>query len=1026
MMASNSDDNPEDETSMLVVCGGEIGVKKKNNHFCARTNFSLEVLGVFHGDTEGFVFKVKHAVAADGQEPKSWLVPVKTADTSKLGTFEHRLNERCKRSLWLLQSQSMKNAFPIYLHKLTNDYLKRASPDPTVYKVAEYIGKQPGDPPVWVLGESLQLSEDGLDVPVKDRYIWDVQKEPTNVVAFENVGPQDRTGGALRRLFLAMKDYFQPKVNWPASATLMGGLVMSLHYDLVVANKGKAPIVIASGPPAVGKTTALKACLSVVGRTKAADFSEAGAMQEAAKSSLPFGWDDPLVKMDLGKVAMKLFNQAGKMTINKKSTDSQPKSLPVVTANFNQCDTEAMTSRLAVISFVKSDQPHDVETEDVLSEALDKAKLDAPKAIASLIGLGKVFVKDDGQAALKEVENKLKSIFPPGSPRTTQVYSLPVWFTQKCLTIAGMEEEMDSIWEYMGTTVAQLLTDTRDRGPAEGNQQTAGESREEVLDAIETAVSKMNLREINMCIRLTTINWGRDRVICIYPEMLRTVTGDHRFHRDDLKRTTTITTRTVTFLSPDSPTPIFRQKGGKDTYGKSYQKKALIIHTSQAPKLAEALKERTAALQEGDARAASSRENTEGSTLQNKDESTPQNTESMPQNTDESLPQNTDESTPQNTNESMPQNTDESLPQNTDESTPQNTQSTLQNTDESLPQNTDESTPQNIDASMPQNTDESMPQNTQSTLQNTNESLPQNTDESTPQNTQSTLQNTDESLPQNTDKSTPQNIDASMPQNTDESMPQNTQSSLQNTEESLPQNTDESMPQNTQSTLLNTDESLPQNTDESTPQNTQSTLQNTDESLPQNTDKSTPQNIDASMPQNTDESMPQNTQSTLQNTDESLPQNTDKSTPQNIDASMPQNTDESMPQNTQSTLQNTDESLPQNTDESTPQNTQSTLQNTDESTAQNTQSSLQNTDESMPQNTDESTPQNTDESTPQNTDESTPQNTDESTPQNTDETTTQNTDEPSLDKDSCQATRKSTRKRKIPVKMAMWKKLKKN
>ncbi|KAI8490511.1 hypothetical protein Bbelb_317790 [Branchiostoma belcheri] len=154
-------------------------------------------------------------------------------------------------------------------------------------------------------------------------------------------------------------------------------------------------------------------------------------------------------------------------------------------------------------------------------------------------------------------------------------------------------------------------------------------------------------------------------------------------------------------------------------------------------------------LQNDDARAGPTRENTDESTREN---------------TNKSTRQNTDEPTRQNTNKSTRQNTDESTRQNTDEPTRENTnKSTRQNTDEPTRQNTDESTRQNTDESTRQNTDEP-------TRENTNKSTQENTDESTQENTdEPTRENTDEPTRENTDEPTQQNTDGPTRQNTDES-----------------------------------------------------------------------------------------------------------------------------------------------------------------------------------------------------------------------------------------------------------------
>ncbi|CAH1277650.1 Hypp9744, partial [Branchiostoma lanceolatum] len=90
-----------------------------------------------------------------------------------------------------------------------------------------------------------------------------------------------------------------------------------------------------------------------------------------------------------------------------------------------------VTSRLAVIPFIETDEIRAATRDNNLSDALEEAKAEAPRAIASLISLGKVFLQEDEHASLNDIETRLAAMFPPGLLRTAQAYSLVVWFTQE-------------------------------------------------------------------------------------------------------------------------------------------------------------------------------------------------------------------------------------------------------------------------------------------------------------------------------------------------------------------------------------------------------------------------------------------------------------------------------------------------------------------------------------------------------------------------------------------------------------------
>ncbi|XP_019618906.1 PREDICTED: uncharacterized protein LOC109465857 [Branchiostoma belcheri] len=255
---------------------------------------------------------------------------------------------------------------------------------------------------------------------------------------------------------------------------------------------------------------------------------------------------------------MKVFNKGGKRTHGTRC--KKPKSIPVVTANFQCCDTKAMTSRLTSLPFIPSNHPHDALTETTLALALEEARAEAPKAISSLIALGEEFLRNDDELSI--IEKRLETIFPPVALRTTQVYALPLWFTQKCLSMANLEEEMDHVWEYFATTVTQLVTQIHCLG-ATAPAAELQSSKAEVIDSIERAVQKMNLKQINMSIKIGSIKIQRQptKVVAINPDKLLALTGDRRFHRDELKRTVSTMTRPMNFLSEKRLTTILQKKG---------------------------------------------------------------------------------------------------------------------------------------------------------------------------------------------------------------------------------------------------------------------------------------------------------------------------------------------------------------------------------------------------------------------------------------------------------------------------------
>ncbi|KAI8491567.1 hypothetical protein Bbelb_307670 [Branchiostoma belcheri] len=410
----------------------------------------------------------------------------------------------------------------------------------------------------------------GVAVPAGNRYILDLRRNPKHLVSFSE--PQDHTGAVLRKLLQAMKDYFQEEVNWPASALMAGGTGMSLNYETVVDHNNKCPVIMAIGPPAAGKTTALRACLSLVGRTEVDDFSEAGALEESIASSLPFGWDDPQSMKKLGPVFIQLFNKAGKTSCRK---EAKPKSLPVVTSNFHRCDTEAQSSRCSFVSFRRTTNPHSVYKERELNAKLEEAKADAPRAIASLIRLGEVFCRDEEQARLNDIEQRLSTILQ-GGPRTAQVYALPMWFTEKLLAYAGMEAEMEAVWTYMEEVVSEVILantsiQSHTANMPENNDNTA------IIETVEAMVETMTLREINRSIRLleAEINSVRHTsVIAVHLPTFHKLTNIGISLAELEAGLRPVERKRTWFLHEDSETDIFTRSRGQDSIGKGQQKMA--------------------------------------------------------------------------------------------------------------------------------------------------------------------------------------------------------------------------------------------------------------------------------------------------------------------------------------------------------------------------------------------------------------------------------------------------------------------
>lgn len=152
----------------------------------------------------------------------------------------------------------------------------------------------------------------------------------------------------LKDLFTQLKECL--KHNFIPGLFVIAGAIMSFHYRQIVAMYGGCSVLVASGPAATGKTTAIKAGLSLFGCSNNNMFvkgTNRGFLERSSISTLPYGIDDPSQgfkgrskanQLDIAELAVDLFN--GSPTTNYSTGILVPLSLPLVATNFDS-DTQA-------------------------------------------------------------------------------------------------------------------------------------------------------------------------------------------------------------------------------------------------------------------------------------------------------------------------------------------------------------------------------------------------------------------------------------------------------------------------------------------------------------------------------------------------------------------------------------------------------------------------------------------------------------------------------------------------------------
>ena len=123
---------------------------------------------------------------------------------------------------------------------------------------------------------------------------------------------------------------------------MIGSSVMMFHFASICKKYGGCYIPVAIGDPETGKSTAIKAALSLSGAQESGYYvkgTNAFFLDQANVSTLPFGIDDPHVgkstgktnRLDLPELIVDLYNAA--KSANAVSGSEKPISAPLIASN---------------------------------------------------------------------------------------------------------------------------------------------------------------------------------------------------------------------------------------------------------------------------------------------------------------------------------------------------------------------------------------------------------------------------------------------------------------------------------------------------------------------------------------------------------------------------------------------------------------------------------------------------------------------------------------------------------------------
>lgn len=129
--------------------------------------------------------------------------------------------------------------------------------------------------------------------------------------------------------------------NFVPGLIVVAGAVMS---RTVIKKYQGCSVTVASGGSGTGKTTSIKAALSLFGiNSMYSKGTNPGLLERSTRSTIPFGVDDPKPtsktnKLDIGELCIDLYN--GQKTVNLRTGCCKPLSTAILATNFGPSTDE--------------------------------------------------------------------------------------------------------------------------------------------------------------------------------------------------------------------------------------------------------------------------------------------------------------------------------------------------------------------------------------------------------------------------------------------------------------------------------------------------------------------------------------------------------------------------------------------------------------------------------------------------------------------------------------------------------------
>lgn len=213
---------------------------------------------------------------------------------------------------------------------------------------------------VWVLNAEVHINEDGEPIsPEASPYLWlgDVccgrpdilQAEITtgqHLIAdpsTKSIATLPLDNSALRTLIGTLEMYYEH--NFPAALCVLGGYVVTVHYESLISQYGCVPATIAYGDVQCGKSKATRAALSTVGLMKPNFFnqlSDSKSFEFTCQTTMGMVLDDP---EDLKQIAKKLVYHFQRAHASTKAYDYEPRTTFVTSMNLKMLRKLAKEAR---------------------------------------------------------------------------------------------------------------------------------------------------------------------------------------------------------------------------------------------------------------------------------------------------------------------------------------------------------------------------------------------------------------------------------------------------------------------------------------------------------------------------------------------------------------------------------------------------------------------------------------------------------------------------------------------------------